>query len=65
MSRRELERHLKDHGCHLDHHGGKHDVWLNPSNLSLAPVPRHKTIKRNTARGICRMLGIPLPETLK
>lgn len=62
MNRRELERHLRALGCTLHHHGGKHDVWLNPSNLAQAPVPRHSTIKQGTVRGICRILGIPKPS---
>jgi hypothetical protein len=45
----------------LHHHGAKHDVWVNPNTLSQAPVPRHSQIKRGTARGICRILGIPRP----
>lgn len=61
MNRRKLERHLRAHGCQLHHHGVKHDVWGNPSNLAQAPVPRHGRIKRGTVRGICRILGIPLP----
>jgi hypothetical protein len=61
MKRLQLERHLREHGCVLHHHGGKHDVWLNPANLAQAPVPRHRWIKRGTVRGICRILGIPRP----
>jgi mRNA interferase HicA len=49
MKRRQLERHLRDHGCALHHHGAKHDVWLNPVTLAQAPVPRHNLIKRGTA----------------
>jgi hypothetical protein len=62
MSRRQLERHLRGHGCHLHHHGGKHDVWVNPSHLAQAPVPGHRRIKLGTVRGICRILGVPLPQ---
>ncbi|HEV3255327.1 MAG TPA: type II toxin-antitoxin system HicA family toxin [Gemmataceae bacterium] len=61
MNRRQLERHLRARGCLLHHHGGKHDIWLNPLNLAQAPVPRHRKIKRGTVRGICRILGIPRP----
>jgi mRNA interferase HicA len=44
MNRRELERHLHAHARILHHHGGRHDVWVNPKNLSQAPVPRHGKI---------------------
>ncbi|MEK7710593.1 MAG: type II toxin-antitoxin system HicA family toxin [Planctomycetota bacterium] len=61
MNRRDLERHLREHGCVLHHHGGKHDVWINPRTLARSPVPRHRKIKRGTCIGICRILGIPTP----
>jgi mRNA interferase HicA len=61
MNRLQLERHLRAHGCTLHHHGAKHDVWVNPTSLVQASVPRHSRIKRGTVRGICRILGIPPP----
>ena len=61
MNRREFERHLRAHGCFLNHHGGSHDVWVNPANGAQAPVPRHTTLKRGTVRGICQRLSVPLP----
>ena len=36
MNRRQLERHLRQHGCVLHHHSGRHDVWLNPSKFFSA-----------------------------
>jgi len=50
VSRRDLERHLRQCGCVPHHHGGNHDVWLSPSNLAQAPVPRHSHIKRGRVR---------------
>ncbi|MGH7202100.1 MAG: type II toxin-antitoxin system HicA family toxin [Planctomycetaceae bacterium] len=64
MNRRALERRLRRHGCLFHHHGGRHDVWINPENQAKAPVPRHPRLKKGTARGICRILGIPLPSNL-
>jgi len=61
VNRRESERHLRAHGCFLNHHGGSHDVWVNPANGAQAPVPRQTTLKRGTVRGICQRLGVPLP----
>jgi mRNA interferase HicA len=61
MKRLAFERHLREHGCVLHHHGAKHDIWLNLVNLAQAPVPRHDQIKRGTVRGICRILGVPRP----
>jgi hypothetical protein len=64
MNRRALEQHLRRHGCRLHHHGAKHDMWVNPATNAHALVPRHKSIKRFTARGICRKLGVRLPPEL-
>jgi mRNA interferase HicA len=64
MKRRELERHLRDHGCEFHHSGGKHDVWWNPNTGAMASMPRHRTVKKPTARGICRDLGVPLTPGL-
>jgi hypothetical protein len=64
LERRQLEQHLRAHGCVLHHRGGRHDIWLNPETLKQAPVPRHRELKRGTARGICRILRVPLPENL-
>ncbi|HSV91632.1 MAG TPA: type II toxin-antitoxin system HicA family toxin [Desulfobacterales bacterium] len=61
MNRRALEHHLRAHGCFLNHHGGRHDIRVNPRTQAHAPVPGHATIKQGTARGICRILGITLP----
>jgi hypothetical protein len=64
MNRRKLEAHLRGHGCTLHHHGSKHDVWGNPANGKVAPVPRHKQVKKGTVRSICRILDIPVPDGL-
>lgn len=61
MKRRDLEKHLRNHGCHLVRHGGKHDFWRNPANGAIDTVPRHDTINRFTAEGICKQLGVPRP----
>jgi hypothetical protein len=62
MNRRQLEEHLRAHGCVLHHHGAKHDIWINPTSLAKAPVPRHNQVKRGTARSVCDSLGIPRPS---
>ena len=61
MKRRDLERHLRAHGCRLDHHGGGHDIWFNPQTQRQAPVPRHAEINTFTAIDICKQLGVPRP----
>jgi len=61
MKLNDLERHLRRHGCHFHREGGSHTIWFNPANRKLTSVPRHREIKENTARAICKQLEIPLP----
>jgi mRNA interferase HicA len=61
VKRREFERHLRQHGCFLHHHGSNHDIWVNSTSAAQAPVPRHATLKHGTVRAICQRLGVPAP----
>jgi mRNA interferase HicA len=61
VKRVKLEQHLRAEGCHFSHHGGKHDIWINPANGKDAPIPRHAEIKKWTARGICKALDVRVP----
>ena len=62
MKRRDLLRHLKDHGCRLLREGGRHSYWCNADNTRRSAVPRHNEINDHTARAICRDLGVPPPK---
>ncbi|MDY3559406.1 type II toxin-antitoxin system HicA family toxin [Gemmata sp. JC673] len=64
MDRRELEEHLRDHNCELLRHGSKHDVWANRETNATTTIPRHRTLRKNTARNICDDLGVPRPGSL-
>jgi mRNA interferase HicA len=61
VKKRELERHLKEHGCQLAREAAKHELWENPATGQRTTVPRHREIKLPTARGICRQLGVAAP----
>ncbi len=61
MSRRDLIRHLRRHGCVLVREGSDHSIWQNLANGHRTAVPRHREIPNPTARAICRQLGIPDP----
>jgi predicted RNA binding protein YcfA (HicA-like mRNA interferase family) len=61
MKRQALIRHLESHGCYLLREGGKHSVYVNPTNNRTSAVPRHRDINDFLARKICRDLGIPEP----
>ena len=59
MKRRDLEKHLKAHGCYLARHWGGHDFWNNPTTNKQAAVPRHSEIATFTTEAICKDLQIP------
>jgi predicted RNA binding protein YcfA (HicA-like mRNA interferase family) len=63
MKRRELIRHLVNHGCFLVREGGDHSIWENPTNGRRSSVPRHREIPDFTAKRICRQLSIPDPPS--
>ena len=60
MKRRNLEQHLRKHGCVLERES-KHSIWKNPTFNVISAVPRHAEIPRGTVRAICRDLRIPSP----
>jgi mRNA interferase HicA len=60
LKRRELERHLREHGCRLIDQGGGQTRWAGPTGRRSA-VPRHREIDFGLARAICKQLGIPPP----
>ena len=62
MKRRNLIRHLEQHGCYLDREGGRHSIYRNPATGRAVAVPRHREIKDTTARTICEQVGVSRPE---
>ena len=61
MKRRDLIRHLEEHGCELLREGGHHTVYINRSARKVSTVPRHREINEDLARKICKDLEVPLP----
>jgi predicted RNA binding protein YcfA (HicA-like mRNA interferase family) len=61
LKRRNLIRHLEDHGCQLLREGGNHTIYVNRSAKKTSSVPRHTEINEDLARKICRDLQVPLP----
>ncbi len=61
MKRRELVRHLNEHGCRLVREGSDHSWWGNIVSNRRSAVPRHTEINDFLARKICRDLGIKEP----
>jgi predicted RNA binding protein YcfA (HicA-like mRNA interferase family) len=62
MKRRDLLRHLTQHGCRLVREGGEHSIWENPMTNRRTSVPRHREVPDFTATRICKQLGIPMPS---
>jgi predicted RNA binding protein YcfA (HicA-like mRNA interferase family) len=62
MKRRELIRHLEQHGCQLMREGGRHTVFVNPRSKKVSTVPRHTEVNSILARKICRDLEVPEPS---
>ena len=58
MKRQALIRHLESRGCYLLREGGKHSIYVNPTNNETSAVPRHREINDFLAQKICRDLGI-------
>jgi len=56
VKRRDLVKKLTKAGCELLRHGGKHDIYHNPSSGRSEPVPRHREINELLARKILRSL---------
>lgn len=61
MKRRELVRHLAQHGCELVREGGNHSIYVNRAAAKTSTVPRHSEINADLARKICKDLGVPVP----
>ena len=51
-------------GCSLKQHGGRHDIYANPTNGKQAPVPRHAEIKKTLYTLIKKQLGINVERDL-
>ena len=60
MKYNELYKKLKKAGCFLLHHGGRHDVWVNPANGRMTRVGRHGTeeVPTGTLKAIYQELGL-------
>jgi predicted RNA binding protein YcfA (HicA-like mRNA interferase family) len=58
VKRRAFIRELTRAGCHFKRHGGGHDLYINPRNGKVAPIPRHSELKDSLARLIRKQLGL-------
>ena len=60
MRTSEFKRMLRDAGCYLVSHGGRHDKWFSPITGNRFMVPRHDSqeIPTGTLREIKKQAGI-------
>jgi mRNA interferase HicA len=61
MKRRDVVRHLEEHGCRLFREGSNHTVFVNIATRKATTIPRHREVKEMLVRKICSDLGIPKP----
>ena len=58
MKGRDLERHLRAHGCRFVDERSNLIRWAGPTRVRSV-MPRHREIDHRLARKICKDLGIP------
>jgi mRNA interferase HicA len=56
MKQRDLIKKLNELGWYFDRHGANHDIYTNGKDSQ--PVPRHREIKEDTAKGILKKAGL-------
>jgi mRNA interferase HicA len=61
MKRVDLIAHLKKCGCRFVRQGGNHEIYANQSGSEITAIPRHREIKKFTAKQICKDLDISFP----
>ena len=62
MKAANLIKFLHQQNCALIREGANHSIFQNQENKKITSVPRHKEIKNNLVRKICRDLEIPNPS---
>ncbi len=63
MKRVDFIKHLNIYSCFLYREGVNHSIFRNLVNNYKASIPRHKELKNNTCKEICKQLDIPIPSS--
>lgn len=58
-------RYLNEQNCQLIREGGNHSIFRNQSNRKISSIPRHKEVKNNLVRKICKDLDIAIPASFQ
>jgi mRNA interferase HicA len=61
LKRRNLLRHLDQHGCEFLREGANHTVYVNRATRKTSTIPRHREINDFLAAKICKDLDVPGP----
>jgi len=64
LKRRDLVRHLEQHGCVLLREGANHTIFVNSTVNKTSSVPRHNEINNDLARKIYKDLQVPQPDAV-
>jgi predicted RNA binding protein YcfA (HicA-like mRNA interferase family) len=62
VKRRDLISHLEAHACVFVREGANHTVYRNAATGDASVIPRHREIKEDLIRKICRDLNVPSPR---
>ena len=57
MKRRDLIRHIEEHGCEFLREGANHTVYANRKERKVTTIPRHREIDEKLSKKICRGFG--------
>lgn len=58
-------KYLSDQNCKLIREGGNHSIFQNQLSKKISSIPRHKEVKNNLVRKICKDLDIVAPESFQ
>ena len=61
MKRRDLIRHLEQHGCQFLREGGNHTIYVNRQSRKASSIPRHREVFEFLVRKICKDMEVPPP----
>ena len=57
MKRADLLKQISTKGAVFVRHGANHDLYIQPKNGNVEPIPRHKEIKEFIAKRIIKNLS--------
>jgi len=58
MKTKDFIKFLNQHNCFLIREGSAHSIFQNQENKKISSVPRHKEVKNNLVKKICKDLEI-------